>query len=70
MENYCERYSKTIYNVSMTMGETPKFEGPQVKKVAQQLESMVPIDQLQKRRAWRDMCLTKLSQLKNETNED
>lgn len=70
MENYCERYSKTIYNVSMTMGETPKFEGPQAKKVAQQLEAMVPIDQLQKRRAWRDMCLTKLSQLKKETKDD
>lgn len=68
MVSYCERYSKTIYDVSMTMGPTPKFEGPQVKDVAAQLEAMVPLDQLQNRRAWRDMCLTKLSQLKKETN--
>lgn len=46
------------------MGPTPKMEGEVAKKVAKQLEEMVPIDQLPARRAWRDDCLTKLSQLK------
>lgn len=66
MENYCERYAKTIYAVSETMGPTPKMEGPQMKEVAKQLGQMCPIEKLPERRAWRDASLTKLSQLKKE----
>lgn len=66
MNCYCDRYSKTIYDVSQTMGPTPKFEGPQAKEVSRQLEKMCPLEDLQKRREWRDACLTKLSQLKKE----
>lgn len=66
MISYCDRYNKTIYDVSMTMGPTPRFVGPQVNEIARQMEAMVPIEDLQKRRAWRDMCLTKLSQLKKD----
>lgn len=64
MLSYCERYSKTIYAVSQTMGATPKMEGPVAEQVAKELEEMVPLDKLPERRAWRDACLTKLSQLK------
>ena len=67
MLSYCDRYSKTIYAVSETMGPTPKMEGEMAKKVAKELEEMTPIDKLPDRRAWRDACLTKLSQLKKET---
>ncbi|XP_026481999.1 lambda-crystallin homolog isoform X1 [Ctenocephalides felis] len=70
MKSYCDRYSKTIYAVSETMGPTPKMEGPQALEVARQLEEMCPLDQLEKRRIWRDNCLTKLSQLKNEMNKE
>uniref|UniRef100_A0A7G3AA09 L-gulonate 3-dehydrogenase n=1 Tax=Lutzomyia longipalpis TaxID=7200 RepID=A0A7G3AA09_LUTLO len=66
MISYCERYSKTIFAVSETMGPTPKMEGPQVAEVAKQLEEMCPLDKLPERRAWRDDCLTKLSMLKKE----
>lgn len=68
MLNYCERYSKTINAVSHTMGPIPKMEGKQAEIVSKQLNDMVPIDKLQERRAWRDNCLMKLSQLKNEMN--
>lgn len=64
MLSYCERYSKTIYAVSQTMGATPKMEGPMAEQVAKELEEMVPLDQLPARRQWRDACLTKLAQLK------
>lgn len=68
--NYCERYSKTIYAVSKTFNETLiKMEGPLVNDIAKQLEETVPLDKLQERRKWRDMCLTKLSQLKKETGD-
>lgn len=48
------------------MGPIPKMEGPVAAEVSKQLEQMCPIDQLPQRRAWRDACLTKLSQLKKE----
>ncbi|XP_069685092.1 lambda-crystallin homolog [Periplaneta americana] len=68
MESYCDRYSKTIYDVSVTSGPVPKFEGPLVKDINKQLCAKVPIEKLQERCAWRDACLTKLSVLKNEMN--
>lgn len=65
--NYCDRYANTIHAVSETFKPLRKFEGPPVKDIANQLEAMVPLDRLQDRRNWRDLCLSKLSQLKKET---
>ncbi|XP_028130981.1 lambda-crystallin homolog [Diabrotica virgifera virgifera] len=67
--NYCKRYGDTIYAVSKDFKPTPKFEGPHVLEIAKQLEADVPLDKLQERRNWRDLCLTKLSQLKTEMNK-
>uniref|UniRef100_A0A069DSF5 L-gulonate 3-dehydrogenase n=1 Tax=Panstrongylus megistus TaxID=65343 RepID=A0A069DSF5_9HEMI len=64
MTNYCERYSNTMYNVCKTMPPPPKFEGPLVKEMNNQLIAKVPLNKLQERRAWRDNCLMELSQLK------
>lgn len=69
MASYCDRYGKTIYAVSETMGPTPKMEGPVADEVAKQLNGMCPLDKLAERRAWRDACLTKLSILKREMNQ-
>ncbi|CAG9759863.1 unnamed protein product [Ceutorhynchus assimilis] len=67
---YCEAYSKTIFAVSSDFKPVPKFEGPTVATIAKQLEEQIPLDKLQARRAWRDKCLTKLSQLKKEMDEE
>lgn len=67
---YCEAYSKTIYAVSKDFKPTPKFEGPKVPEIAKQLEAEISLDKLQARRIWRDKCLTKLSQLKKEMDEE
>lgn len=64
MENYCERYSKSMYAVCQTMKPAPKFEGPLVNTLMTQLSKKTPVNQLQTRRAWRDNCLTQLSILK------
>lgn len=64
MLNYCDRYNKSIYDVSQTFGETPRMIGPVAAKIAKQLEEMTPLDKLAERRTWRDNCLTQLSQLK------
>jgi len=67
--NYCKRYGDTIYAVSKDFKPTPKFEGPHVLEIAKQLEADVPLEKLQERRNWRDLALTKLSQLKKEMNK-
>lgn len=64
--NYCERYNKSMYDVCQTFGETPRMTGPMVEKIGKQLEEMCSLDKLPERRAWRDDCLTKLSQLKKQ----
>ncbi|XP_068159880.1 lambda-crystallin homolog [Drosophila tropicalis] len=69
MANYFERYTQTIYNVSQTMGPTPKMEGPVAVDVAKQLNEMVPLDKLPERRNYRDNCLTHLALLKKKLNE-
>lgn len=69
MHSYCERYSKTIYAVSETMGATPKMEGPVVDVVAKQLAEMCPLDKLPERRNWRDDCLMKLAKLKKDLDK-
>ncbi|CAH1109442.1 unnamed protein product [Psylliodes chrysocephalus] len=67
--NYCKSYADTIYAVSQDFKAPTKFQGPQVLEIAKQLESDVPLDKLQKRRNWRDLALTKLSQLKKQMNK-
>ncbi|CAH1382550.1 hypothetical protein MTP99_006514 [Tenebrio molitor] len=62
--DYCDKYANTIYSVSKDFKPLQKWEGPQVGEIAKQLENMVPKDKLQERRNWRDLALTKLSQLK------
>lgn len=66
MRSYCDRYSKTIYAVSETMGPTPKMQGEMVDVVAKQLEEMCAIEDLPARRNWRDDCLMKLAKLKKD----
>ena len=69
MKKYCETYKNSMYNVSMTFGPVPKFEGEVAEKVSNELNEMCPLDKLQERRAWRDEALTKLSLLKKELNK-
>lgn len=51
------------------MGPTPKMEGPTAANISAQLDVICPIDKLPARRAWRDVCLMKLSQLKRQMEE-
>jgi L-gulonate 3-dehydrogenase len=64
--SYCERYSKTIYAVSQTMKPLEQYKGPNMNKIAEQLEQMCPLEDLPSRRKWRDECLTKLAQMKKD----
>ncbi|XP_014468200.1 PREDICTED: lambda-crystallin homolog isoform X2 [Dinoponera quadriceps] len=70
MRKYCETYNKSIYDVSMTFGPVPRFVGETAEKISNELNEMCPLNQLQERRAWRDVALMKLSALKKELNKD
>nr|XP_033191953.1 lambda-crystallin homolog isoform X1 [Bombus vancouverensis nearcticus] len=70
MKKYCETYKNSIYDVSMTFGPVPKFEGEMAEKISNELNEMCPLEKLQERRAWRDEALTKLSLLKKELNNN
>jgi len=67
--SYCDRYQNTINGVTEKMGVPPKWGGPLVDTIAQQLEEMCPLEDLEKRRAWRDACLTQLSQMKKKLGD-
>lgn len=69
MKKYCETYKNSIYDVSMTFGAVPKFEGEIAEKISNEMNELCPLDKLQERRAWRDTALTKLAILKKELNE-
>lgn len=66
--NYTERYSNSMFGVCQQFKPSPKFEGPLVKVIGEQLNTMTPIEELEKRRSWRDQSLIKLSQLKKYNN--
>nr|CAD7445486.1 unnamed protein product [Timema bartmani]CAD7457377.1 unnamed protein product [Timema tahoe] len=70
MKSYCDRYSKTIYDVSKTFKPTPKYEGPVAEDMTRQLLAKVPVEKLPERRAWRDLCLTKLAILKKKMSNN
>lgn len=63
MMSYCERYGQTIYNVSQEFGPVPKMEGAAAENITKQLFEMVPENQMQERRAWRDRRLAALAKL-------
>lgn len=63
-QDYFDKYSQGIYDVSLTMGAVPKMEGPVAKKIADDLLKRIPIETLPERRKWRDERLVQLSLLK------
>ncbi|XP_028027518.1 lambda-crystallin [Bombyx mandarina] len=70
MQSYIDRYGETIYRVSNEMGPAPRMTTNKSRNsVCEQLEKLVPIEKLQDRRNWRDLCLMRLSLLKKEMNK-
>jgi len=76
-QNYCDRYGETIYNVSSDLGPIPtgwKQETPADKEEVARLEatmcSTVPLEDLYKRRVWRDKRLAALAKLKRDMDRE
>ncbi len=69
MRQYCERYGETIYNVSKSFGDIPKWEGPTAERIVAEMNEKFPLDTLVERRRWRDARLSALAKLKKEMKE-
>lgn len=69
MEDYLRRYGSSITSVSETLEKGPSWEIQDCSELISQLDQMVPQDQLQSRRDWRDKRLAALAKLKEETAE-
>jgi L-gulonate 3-dehydrogenase len=67
--DYCGRYNRGYLNCIESMGPAPSWEGDLLEKVRKPLEAQVPVDQVQKRSAWRDVRLAALAKLKKDLNE-
>jgi len=75
-QSYCDRYGQTIYDVSSDQGPVPtgwKQESEADKAEASSLHEtmcqVVPLDQLNQRRVWRDKRLAALAKLKREMDK-
>jgi len=69
MMSYVERYGSTIASVSSTFKPVPAWSPENSQALAEQCDKMVPVEQLQSRRQWRDARLAKLAKLKKEMKE-
>jgi len=64
MDEYFEKYSKGIYEVSSDSGPVPRMEGKTANIISDAMTKKIPIEKLTERRKWRDERLIALSQLK------
>jgi len=69
MKDYLERYSGSLKTISDDLDPNPSWEIKDLSSLISQLDEMVPRNQLQKRREWRDGRLAALAKLKKEDSE-
>ena len=55
-----------IHKIASSFGPIPRMEGETMEKIAEYLESKVPVDSILERRQWRDNRLTALAIIKKE----
>lgn len=70
MASYLERYSTTMQSVSGDFGAIPSFSGPGYEQVVKELNELIPLDQLEERRKWRDRRMAGLAKLKKEMDDE
>ena len=64
MQNYCDRYGETIYEITNNFGPIPYWDGPTKDKINDAMCARIPEDKLVERRRWRDARLSALAKLK------
>lgn len=69
-KDYLERYGNSIDTVTGTFPESVSFQPEDCGELIEQVDKMVPLDELQPRRMWRDKRLAALAKLKKNMDED
>jgi len=71
VEEYAHKYNQGYLNVCKDLKPAPSWESPELlAKVKMQLEAMVPLDQLEERRRYRDVRLAALAKLKKDMGKN
>lgn len=65
LNDYLDKYSEGIYNVSKDCQPLLRIEGEAAQQVVDTMIHEVPLNKLAAKRAWRDQCLIGLAQLKD-----
>lgn len=65
VDDYLRRYSNGLWSVLRDRPECTKMEGQVVEKISNSLNEQVPLDKLDEKRAWRDLCLKELDDTKS-----
>jgi len=76
-QNYCDRYGQTIYDVSSDLGPIPtgwkqetEADKAEVRAVEETMIKEIPLEELYKRRVWRDKRLAALAKLKRDMERE
>lgn len=65
MKHFCGMYGDALYELQKQSGPPIKMEGEPLDKIQEELEKLIPLDEIEKRRDWRDSKLAELYKLKN-----
>jgi len=76
-QNYCDRYGQTIYDVSSDSGPIPtgwkqetEADKAEVRDLEETMTKVIPLEDLYKRRVWRDKRLAALAKLKKDLDKE
>merc|ERR1712142_22931 len=76
-QNYCDRYGQTIFDVSSDLGPIPtgwkqetEEDKAEVRAVEEAMTKEIPLEELYKRRVWRDKRLAALAKLKRDMEKE
>ncbi|XP_033759109.1 lambda-crystallin homolog [Pecten maximus] len=67
MKDFCERYGDTLYELQQDFGPPIKLEGAPLDTIEEDIGKRIPLDQIQKKRDWRDKRLAELDKFINKT---
>ncbi|XP_033111786.1 lambda-crystallin homolog [Anneissia japonica] len=70
MQSYIDRYAKSMTTVSSTFGPAPTFDGAALNEIVKDMNTQIPLVNLDERRQWRDARLLGLAKLKKDMDSE
>ena len=70
MYSYADRYAEMIEGIQATFREADSFRGPHLDQIQKEMTTLVPMENLEERRRWRDKRLAALTQMIKKFEEE